>query len=249
MALISDEGFLISSVKWRESSLIVRWFTRDSGKVSIIIRGARRPKSHIGPYLNSFNRLNLQYYLRKGSDLGSLKEADPVETYPSLRTDLDRFAAASFFFEILDKGLPSLEPHPDLFRLTSDFLERMKSEKYKIGDAPFFFLRLVSGMGYEPSVEQCAECGRSGNLDYFDISKGQSLCQKCGKPGADTIPLNKNLRDKISMNLEARNFQKAVTMPFEILSNFYKLLEFHLEYHFESRIKSAKFLIDLLNNQ
>lgn len=243
MALVSDEAFVIATYKWKESSLIARCFTREHGKLGVTARGIRRPKSRIGSSLETFSRLRIIFYIRSGADLASLKEAEAMDYYPALRSDLKRFAAASLYFEILDRGIQVHEKHEDLFDLTARFLELLERENLFMNATPPFFLRLVSGLGFAPLVDKCRECGTDRGLTLFDPAKGRSVCSRCGSRSTETIPLPEKLRREI-LTASAGKDEKANALPWpdETIKPFFHLIHRLVEYHFETGLKSADFL-------
>ena len=242
MALVSDEAFVIATWKWKESSLIARCFTRDHGKLGVTARGVRRPKSRIGSALETFSRLKIIFYLRSGADLASLKEAEAVDHYPALRSDLTRFAAASLYFEILDRGIGIHEKHEALFHLTARFLESLEREKRFLNFTPPFFLELISGLGFAPRVDTCRECGTEKGLAFFDPAKGRSVCSRCATRSTNTIPLPEELRREIlSTYTKTEEKPNLLPWPGKTLKPFYQLIHRLVEYHFETGLKSADF--------
>lgn len=244
MSLFNDEAFVITHSEWKETSLIVRCFTREHGKLNFMAKGIKRPKTRIGSPLDSFSHVKIIYYLKQGKDLASLKEAYTLDHFPSIRTDLKRFAAVSFFFEILDIGLAPHERHSDVFNLTTDFLNSINSRDWKAGILPSYFLRLSAGLGFAPRLDKCLVCGTSQNLTHFDQNAGQSVCQSCRKHSENTIPLPKHVGIEINKKHDSeRNDKVRILWPQESLSDFFNFFRHFMEYHFEKRIKSGDFLL------
>jgi len=150
MPLLKDEAFVIAATDWRETSRIIRCFAREHGKIGLVAKGARGIKSQMGSAFESFSRIRFIVYAKPGADLFTLKEAETAEYYRALRIDLMRFAAASFFFEILDKGMAAHERNEALFNLTADFLQGMNTGEWSIETAPSYFLRLIAALGFAP---------------------------------------------------------------------------------------------------
>jgi len=247
MALISDQGFVIASTRWRESSLIVRFFTLKLGKIGLAIRGARRPKSRIGSYFDTFSHLKIVYYMRDDADLGKLKESSALDYFPSIRRDLVRFALCSLFFEILDRGLAPRDRQRDLYRLTTDFLEGMNGEKYSPGAAPPFFLALVARMGFAPEVGQCRSCKSSENLDSFDPARGSAVCSRCREKEQELIPLPETVRGEILRFDSTRGeWNELPPWPEKTLLPFFRIMRELVQYHYEAGLKSAGFLMQQL---
>ncbi|MBN1902280.1 DNA repair protein RecO [Candidatus Sumerlaeota bacterium] len=241
MSLFNDEGFVITRSEWKESSLIVRFFTREHGKLNFMAKGIRRAKTRIGSFLDSFSRVKIIYYLKQGNDLASLKEAFTINLYPSLRADLRRFAAVSFYFEILDIGLAPHERHEDIFSLTSEFLDTIDKPEWVAESLPWYFLEIAGRLGYAPRLEKCFVCGTSQNLAHFDLDAGQCVCQNCRKDSEKVIPMPQYLASEIKGGVS--NEGGSIALPSHALPDFFHFMKDFLEYRFEKRIKSGDFLI------
>ncbi len=245
MALAQDEGFVIAATKYQESSLVVRCFLRGHGKLGIVARGARSMKSRLGSSFETFSRLKLLFFLGGNAEMGTLKEAFAEDYYPLLRADLDRFACASLFFEILDQGLPAHEPHPAVYDATLGFLEDMKRNDWLPGDSPRHFLSLVAGLGFAPSLERCGDCGNADGLGYFDCAGGRVLCNRCATGFAGLVPLSEDLRcGMIRASLPLSHIEPS--WPAAMSADFFRLLRDLVEYHFDLRLRSTDFLLSQL---
>jgi len=244
MALITDEAFVITSSEWRETSLIIRCYTREHGKLGIIAKGIRRPKTRIGSPLETFSHVEIVFFLKPGADLATLKEADTLDYYPMIRKDLVRFGLASFFFEILDSGVEAHERHPALYTLISHFLSALNREDLPPESVSPYFLFLAGELGFSPRLDKCALCPSLDNLLFFDPGQGRTVCSGCKGKGRNLIPLPKTLRDEMIKALSQEQGDKEFEpWPREIVPPFFLLIERFIEYHLEKRLKSADFLL------
>jgi DNA repair protein RecO (recombination protein O) len=244
MTLFNDEAFVITHSDWKETSLIIRCFTREHGKLNLMAKGIRRPKTRIGSPLESFSHVKIIYYLKQGKDLASLKEAYTLSHYPSIRMDLKRFAAVSFFFEILDIGLAPHERHSDVFDLTAGFLDSINDQNWENGSLPPCFFDLSKKLGFAPRLDSCLVCGTNRNLTHFDPGAGQCVCQTCKRNSEKIIPLPEKIMRE--MTTHANWMDRTLWRP-DMLQDFFRFLRHFLEYHFEKRIKSGDFLISQIS--
>lgn len=244
MALFSDEAFVISSSEWKETSIIVRCYTREHGKLGVVAKGIRRPKTRIGSALETFSRVKIVFFLRPGADLATLKEADTLDYYPKIRQDLVRFGLASFFFEILDSGVEARERHPELYHLILNFLSALNRENLPPACVCPYFLFLARELGFSPRLDKCALCPSLDNLLFFDPGKGRTVCSECQGKGRNLIPLPKTLREEMIKALSQEPGGKEFEpWPGEIVPPFFLLIGQFIEYHLERRMKSADFLL------
>ena len=69
-----DECFLLHQRAYGETSLIVEVFSKNNGKMSLMARGAKKPKSKFFGYLAPFTKLQVTYSGR--SDMKTLTNID-----------------------------------------------------------------------------------------------------------------------------------------------------------------------------
>jgi DNA repair protein RecO (recombination protein O) len=57
----SDTGLVLHTIAWRETSLIIEVFTREHGRLGLIARGARRPRSALRGLLQPFQPIEVRW--------------------------------------------------------------------------------------------------------------------------------------------------------------------------------------------
>jgi len=70
----NEEGFVLHTYPYKETSLIVEAFSRHFGRVALLARGARRPRSAMRGVLLSFQLLRLSW--SASAELGTLLRAE-----------------------------------------------------------------------------------------------------------------------------------------------------------------------------
>ena len=58
--LISTKAIILKTIPYGDSSIICRLYTEDQGKITIMAKGAWRPKKITGPLLEPMNHIHLQ---------------------------------------------------------------------------------------------------------------------------------------------------------------------------------------------
>ena len=94
MAIVRTEAFVLKAVRFGETSMIYRLFTRDRGVVPVIAKGARRPKSRFGAALGTFQRLLVTYYQKEGREVQTLSGVDLLAAHRGIAASLPRLEAA-----------------------------------------------------------------------------------------------------------------------------------------------------------
>lgn len=113
-------AYLLHRYDWSETSLILDLFTRVQGRVVVAAKGAKRPYSQMRSVLLPFQRLNVNYGVRRArSEIASDSEVQPLRTaeWAGGPAMLGGAALMTGFYlnELLMKLLARHDPHPALF--------------------------------------------------------------------------------------------------------------------------------------
>ena len=87
MSIVKTEGLIIRVMDYLESSKIITCFTPDHGKISLLAKGAKRPKSRLGGSLDLLQHIALVYYQKDTRELQTLSQVDVIssfQTFPSI---------------------------------------------------------------------------------------------------------------------------------------------------------------------
>ncbi len=120
-----SETYVLRTYPFRESDLIVSFFTRDQGKLRGVARRARKPKSSYGSGLERLSLVNLSYSQRETRELVNLNSCDLLQSQFDLITDFEASVALDFVAEVSDHLLPPHEPNERFFRLLAAILDYM----------------------------------------------------------------------------------------------------------------------------
>jgi DNA repair protein RecO (recombination protein O) len=204
MSLVSTPAVVLSTIKYSESSKIVRLATRDLGVQSAIAKGARRPRSRFGAALQVLSEGQAQLYMRDHRELQTLAAFDLVRVPVRLAEDLERYAAASALAEIMVRFAPA-DAHIESFdtlRHALAALEAAPSREIRaLGIRAVW--RLVSVLGFAPALDACVRDGAplaDGAL-AFSAPEGGALCATCAGPtGGTRLPAD--ARDGLGLLLD-----------------------------------------------
>lgn len=143
-----EPGYVLHTYPYKETSLIVEAFTRRFGRVALLARGARRPRSAMRGVLLSFHPLRLSW--SGSADLANLIDAEWAGGTPLLG---GRGLMCGFYVnELLLRLLPRDDPHETLFDAYAEALGGLAAR-----DVPAvlrgFEKRLLGELGYAPLLE------------------------------------------------------------------------------------------------
>jgi len=143
-----EPGYVLHTYPYKETSLIVEAFTRRFGRVAVLARGARRPRSAMRGVLLSFHPLRFSW--SGSADLANLRDAEWAGGIPLLG---GRGLMCGFYVnELLLKLLPRDDAHESLFDIYAGALAGLASQEVSavLRD---FEKRLLAELGYAPLLE------------------------------------------------------------------------------------------------
>ena len=151
-----EPAFVLHSHPYRETSIIVEALTSARGRIALVARGARRPRSELRGVLQAFQPLALSW-----SGAGELKTLVGAEWRGGLPLVSGSALLCGFYLnELLLKLLPREDPHPRLFDDYEAALRRLASGEPQAPVLRGFEMRLLAEMGYAMPLTHEADTGR-----------------------------------------------------------------------------------------
>jgi DNA repair protein RecO (recombination protein O) len=150
-----EPGYVLHTYPYMETSLIVEAFTRSHGRVSVIARGARRPRSAMRGVLLSFHPLRLGW-----SGSGELGNLISAEWSGAIQPLAGRGLMCGFYLnELLLRLLPRDDAHELLFDFYGEALRGLSAGTEQGAVLRSFEKRLLAELGYAPLLEREAASG------------------------------------------------------------------------------------------
>jgi len=187
--LIKTEGVVIRTRDYGESHKLVWLFTREQGKVSVMARGAKKPKSRFSAVTQPFTHGEYVWF-SGGSGLPTLSQADLIHAHHLLRSDLEKTAIAAYLSELLDRLTEEKEPHPHMFALWTSTLSLLETETDADILRHIFELKVLEMAGYRPYLDGCTRCKRAVLPVRFSVRHGGFLCLDCASHDPASLPLS-----------------------------------------------------------
>src|ERR1700690_946462 len=94
----SSEGIVLGRRNFGEADRILSIYSKDRGRISLIAKGIRRPKSKKRGHLEIFSLVRFQAIASRGIDL--MTEADITDDFKAIRLSLPKVSLAYYFMEV-----------------------------------------------------------------------------------------------------------------------------------------------------
>jgi DNA repair protein RecO (recombination protein O) len=173
------QGFVLFRENKGENDLIISFYSRQSGKIQILVRGGRKINSKLNPILaEPFSLLDLVVVQGK---IYHLIGGEKRQRFPQILSQPEKLITLNFLFGQINK---IIKPEPDkkIFSLLVKFLiiinQAKKENSLLLINA--FLIKFLSFLGYCPEIKKCLICGKlplEENL-LFNFNKGGIVCLK-----------------------------------------------------------------------
>lgn len=143
-------AIVFRTVPYQESSLIVTVFSREFGKIAVIAKGARKPKSRYAGLFDIGSLLELVIYHKESRSVQTLTEASYLSRNFSLRSDMDKMFHTQRIIELCAQMLDEQEVNESMWDFISTFLNWFEThDQVPLNLFPYVQLRLteIQGIG------------------------------------------------------------------------------------------------------
>ena len=170
-------GFVLHRRDFRNTSLIVEAFTPEFGRVGLVARGVRRPRSEKNALLQSFRPLLLSW-----TGKGELYTLTNVEADSFVNPVVgDAYASCFYLNELLMRLLQRDDAHEEVYRLYEQTLQAIQTVATPTDNERvlrLFEKSLLQELGYGLMLDCEADTGQVVSAD----------CEYCYEPERGPVP-------------------------------------------------------------
>ena len=182
------QAWVLHSRPFRETSLIVEAFSREFGRMGLVARGGRRPRSRLALAALPFRLLLLSWTGR--GELATLTAAESAPRHSALAPPGgETLLAAMYLNELVLRLTRREDPHPELFDHYSQALGDLCAGREMEPALRCFELDLLASLGFGLNLEHDTE-GRA-------LAAETAYCYRM-EQGAEALP--KGARTGEAMN-------------------------------------------------
>ena len=184
---------MLRSMDLGEADRVLTVLTPRLGKLRVIAKGIRRPRSRLGGGLEPFSDVHLVLAIGRTFDV--VTQAALEDPHLGLRDDLHSTAAAWYVVELADRFCEGSAESHQAFELLAQALAALDAAPAEVSRevvARWFELHLLDAMGFRPELGQCLDCGLPIEPDgnAYSPAAGGVLGPECAHDALGSRPVS-----------------------------------------------------------
>ncbi|MGJ8743925.1 DNA repair protein RecO [Polaribacter sp.] len=224
MARVTTKAIVFSSLKYNDTSLIVKCFTQEEGIKSYLIRGVLKAKKggiKIA-YFQPLTLLKIEANHNTKNRLNSIKEVEVFYPYTSIYQHIVKQSVVLFLSEVLSNSIQEEEKNNNLFTYLENGFIWLDTHDKIANFHLLFLLNLTRFLGFYPDVSDSEKLG----FNLLDGSFSDEIHQKNVISGnhfyqfKKLLGINFNTLEQVSFSKQERQL---------VLQIIIKYFELHLD--------------------
>ena len=185
---LKTDGLVVRQVNYKDNDQILTVLTKEHGLMTLKARGVRSRSSRLKGACQLLAYSEFTLFENRG--FHTIDEANAIQMFPELRTDIELLSLASYFAQVAEVLSQEDMPTPELLSLTLNAFYALcrrlcTPELVKAA----FELRAACLGGYTPELSGCAVCG-DPEPDRFDVRGGILCCASCSAGEGLRLPVS-----------------------------------------------------------
>lgn len=168
-------GIILARRNFGEADRILVVYSKNFGRISLIAKGIRRPKSRKRGHVEVFSLVNFQAVSGHGLDM--VTEAELVDDFKDVRKSLNKISLAYYFAEVIGRITHEGESNTELFNLIIEYLNKLKKTNGLHNLRMRFIQDLLTLMGYWPEGKEMTDPDQA----LEEIIERQVFAKRVGK--------------------------------------------------------------------
>lgn len=249
MQYVKDEILVIKLKTFKDANKLLTCFSKDRGKLDLIVKGASKSLSKLSSNLDTGNLVNINYYKSKG-DIDLLINSNLINDFNKLKNDFlnNGTYIILYILEIINHFIQYEENNTSYFNLLKELLNLLNhNSNLSLQYLTYFQLKSLIIHGFNPEINNCIICdNKLIQNDNITVSNDNTLGYICGLHN-DNINLNLiNIKLlKVQKYLINKSLSEIGIINLSI-KEWYELLNIQnswLQSIIEKEIKSFKLLL------
>jgi len=192
MPSITTPGIVLRYANYRDHDRMLTILSPAYGRVDVLSRGCRRPKSALMPASEMF--VHGEFVVFATGDHSTLTSCELSDSFYPLRLDPYRLTCASYMAALCGAAAQPGQNAAEMYALLLKGLYYLSydSQADALATTTAFLLLFADVTGYRPRLSRCAHCRTPLELENgapFDVAAGGLCCPSCAS--RSTYPMQK----------------------------------------------------------
>ena len=239
----------LKSYSISESDKIILMYSKEKGLIKGVAKGIKKTTSKLGGRMDLLVANKMM--LNKGRNLDTICQAEALNTFFNLRSDINKLMYAMYCCEIVTNFGTENDPNSEeIFNLFYTFLDRISKAKTieeTMLNVIRFQLKIMDITGYSLELDNCVKCLKKPEEDeiYFSVEQGGILCKDCSANISKKTKIPYRLKEFLNTLLKedfmahTRYDDLATERICDICIN---LLKNYIEYYSPKKFKTSQIL-------
>lgn len=146
---IKTHAFVLKTTIFKESSLIIRLFTREKGKSTYIVKAAMRQKSPNKAIYQQLNEVEIDYSHHPKKQIHPVYSVKLLEDWENICADLKKTVLCTSMLEIIDKSYDEEISDTETYDTLKQVMSYFDSNSSNLNNAFYYFiLHFLKNSGY-----------------------------------------------------------------------------------------------------
>ncbi len=239
---ITLTGMALSAAPVGEYDKRIVLLTKERGKVSAFVRGARRPNSQLIAASSPFSFGKFEAY--EGRNSYTVVKAEISNYFRELACDVELACYGFYFMELADYYARENLEAVHMLKLLYQSLRALESPSLDNRlIRRIFELKMLVLNGEYPNVFTCLKCGKEEGLSYFHVKSGGTLCEGCGRQAAQARRLGKSTLYTLQYIITAK-IEKLYTFKVSeaVLGEVAQIMDEYIGFYMDKEFHSLQVL-------
>ncbi len=253
--IVETEAVVLHSFNYGDTSKIVTVYSRKYGKIKVVAKGTRNPKSNkFGSSLELMTYSSIVLYKKEHKDLHLLSKSEIVFPFNRMQDDSEKIFTGLALIELVSMVMHDEEENERIFSLLVESLQTIdQSSKNTTNVLLTFFLKMFQQFGFGLSIDACSTCARKTVTHEFQfvqlrLSDGKFVCSLCSENQmVSGVKLSGGILKSL-LYLQDNSVAKSIQLSISKRDDLFTVVQSYLRYHIES-VRTLKSLALLYNMQ
>lgn len=167
---VTTKAIVLTSLKYGDTSLIVKAFTQTDGLKSYLLKGVLTSKKGKlkAAYFLPLTQLEITANHKNKGTLETIREVKITYHYKTLHTDVVKNSLVLFLAEMLSNSIQEEQQDANLYMYLEKSLQWLDSNAEITNFHLLFLINLTKYLGFYPERPR-------GDSEYFDLQEGQFI--------------------------------------------------------------------------